>query len=127
MCEGNRVTAELLEESVLSELSVELFAPERVRRMLAALSQSTSSMAAEHHAKRLGLEAERRGIEQRLQHQYEAIEAGLVTSSDVGQRIRDLKARAEELGGQLGAIPEPSELPAIPIDDEAVELSLIHI
>ena len=67
------------------------------------------------------LEARKRGIEARLENQFRAIEDGTVEDEDVGLRIRELKAEAEDVEAELVAMGDPRRLPTVPTDDEAVE------
>ncbi len=125
VCEGTRLRAQYMDTMLLDHVSDNLFTPERVRLMLMALAESTGSMATDYTARRRALESERRGLEQRLERQYGAIETGIVTPHDVGDRIRDLKARKDEIDFKVAAIPDPRDIPAIPVDDESVR-ALTH-
>ncbi len=69
--------------------------------MLGGLCQSMSVVAMELKERGKAIEAERRGAKARLLRHYDAIEVGDVTEQDVGQRIRELKARIEELDAKL--------------------------
>jgi site-specific DNA recombinase len=120
-CAGTRIRVEHLEDSLLNHLRFELFKPERVRKMLEGLCHSMTAWAAETKERRKAIKAERRGIEGRLQRQYEAIEEGLVEKGDVGERIRELKARLVELDAQLYKLPDADATQPINISDEAID------
>jgi hypothetical protein len=120
-CEGTRSRVEHLERSLLGHLQHELFRPERVRRMLEGLNESLMGLAADRHQRRNTLQAQRRGLEDRLRRQYEAIETGVVNSEDVGERVRELKALLADADQQLAALSVPPTQTAIPVDDRTVE------
>ena len=120
-CEGSRIRVEHLEHSLLTHIQYELFTPDRVRLMLKELSKSLADAADDAAVQRRALVAERKGLEKRLTNQYKAIESGAVDLADVGDRIRELKARMLEIEVKESSLTRQTEVAPIPTDDKTID------
>jgi DNA invertase Pin-like site-specific DNA recombinase len=102
-CAGQRIPASELENAVLIHMSHRLFTKERIKKILAGVLSRSKSMITGTKNLRKRLIQERRDVENRLQKQYDAIERGIVSTDDVSERIRELKAKRSEINDQLQA------------------------
>ena len=109
-CRGQRIPAQELESAVLSHMSNRLFTGERIKRILAGVLSKSKTLIRGGRNLRNKLIQERRDVENRLQGQYDAIERGIVSSSDVSERIRELKAKRDQIDDQL----HKAQAPVIP-------------
>jgi len=106
-CRGLRIPAQELENAVLNHMSHRLFTKERVKRILAGVISKSKSVIRGSTDLRNTLAQERKDIEKRLQHQYDAIERGLVSTCDVSERIRELKTKRDQIDDQLKKVQVP--------------------
>jgi site-specific DNA recombinase len=100
-CHGQRIPAQDLESAVLSHMSNYLFTEERIRRILAGVLSNSKTLIRGNKNLRNKLVQERRDAESRLRCQYDAIERGIVSTSDVSERIKELKAKRDQIDDQL--------------------------
>ena len=120
VCRGQRIPAPELEGAVLHHMAQRLFTKDRVKKILIGVGSSARSMIRRSKNLRNKLTIERKDIESRLQKQYEAIEKGVVNSSDVSERISQLKAKRAEIDERLKGTPR-SVLPPNVFTDRAIE------
>jgi len=106
-CHGQRIPAQELESAVLSHMSNRLFTGERIKRILAGVLSKSKTFIRGGKNLRNKLIQERRDVENRLQSQYEAIERGIVSGGDVSERIKELKAKRDQIDDQLQKVQVP--------------------
>lgn len=110
-CEGQRVPCENFEDAILRHLSEKLFSTERVRKMLSGLTQSLKGLRSKNEENVIQLKKAVSDVDKRLSRQYEAIETGIVTIQDVGDRIRELKSQKAQLESEISKTQVPKTAP----------------
>lgn len=110
-CEGQRIPCENFEDAILRHLSEKLFSKERVKKMLAGLTQSLKGLRNKNKKHLRQFKTALSDINRRLSKQYEAIETGIVTAQDVGDRIRELKSQRGQLQDEISKAQIPETAP----------------
>lgn len=100
-CPGNRVTQADLDSAVLDHLSAKLFTTERVRETVKQLAQEISKLRRSNSERVAVIQTKLQDVRVRIQRQYDAIEAGAVDVTLVGDRLRVLKAEEADLAEQI--------------------------
>jgi hypothetical protein len=119
-CHGQRIPVQDLERAVLSHMSNRLFTKERIKRILAGVRSKSKTLILGSRNLRNRLIQERRDAQNRLQREYDAIERGIVSSSDVSDRIKELKAKRNQIDDKLQKIQAPLIPPNV-CTDKAIE------
>jgi site-specific DNA recombinase len=105
VCQGRRIPAPELENAVLNHMAQRIFTKDRIKKILIGVLSGARSMIRRSKNLRNKLIVERKDVESRLQKQYEAIEKGVVNSSDVSERISQLKVKRSEIDERLRDTP----------------------
>jgi site-specific DNA recombinase len=120
VCQGQRIPALELENAVLNHMAQCLFTKDRVKEILTGVLSGARSMIRRSKNLRNKLIIERKDVESRLQKQYDAIEKGVVTTSNVSERIGQLKAKRSEIDERLKDMPRSVISPNV-FTDRAIE------
>jgi site-specific DNA recombinase len=110
-CSGQRIPAEKLEKTILNHMANKLFTKPRVKAIIRAVHGELRQMDRKSESQRKSLRRQLDVIGEKLNKQYEAIESGVVDLVDTGERIRELKARREQLKERLEEITRPHTIP----------------
>lgn len=98
VCKGNSIPMAFLDTLVLDALKAQLFTPERLSELLAALVERRQARDAALHRRLAALKSEMLSVEERLKRLYRSIEDGIVELDDIlRDRIADLKAEREKV------------------------------
>jgi DNA invertase Pin-like site-specific DNA recombinase len=119
-CPGQRIPAQELENSILNHMSHRLFTKERIKKILSGVISKSKSVIRGSTGLRNTLTQERKDIEKRLQHQYDAIERGLVSTCDVSERIRELNTKRDQIDDQIKKVQVPVVSPSV-FTDRSIE------
>lgn len=120
ICQGQRIPSPELEKAVLDHMVQRLFTKDRIKKILIGVLSGARSMIRRSKNLRNKLIIERKDVEGRLQMQYDAIEKRIVNTSDVYERISQLKTRRAEIDERLKGTPI-SVLPPNVFTDKAIE------
>lgn len=97
-CESRRVRVDLVDPPLVSAICDRVFTPDNVRALVAELRQQSSSFEVERQARIDAFAREIADVERRLRRLYESVEADAgLELADVAPRIRELRARLEQL------------------------------
>nr|WP_081762804.1 recombinase family protein [Xanthobacter sp. 126] len=97
VCKGNSIPMAFLDTLVLDALKEQLFTPERLSELLAALVERRQARDAALHRRLAALKSEVLAVEERLTRLYRSIEEGIVELDDLLRaRVADLKAEREK-------------------------------
>jgi site-specific DNA recombinase len=111
VCPGQRIPARELEQAVLDHMANKLFTAERVKAILKGVYEEVRKLEKGNDAQRKSLNRQLDVIKAKLGKQYEAIESGAIELRDVGERIRELKERREQITAKLEEIKSPKPIP----------------
>ncbi len=120
-CPGQRIPAHSLEKAVTDHLIKKLFTKERVKAILKGIYQEFRETDKRNDNQRKSLVRQLEGVSNRLKKQYEAIESGIVDLQDVGERIRELKAKREQIQIRLHDLKSTSVIPLHFFKDESIQ------
>ena len=120
-CQGQRIPAAKLEEAVLDHLANKLFSRRRVKAILKGIVGELKHRDQRLEERRRSLRRQLEVVADKLNRQFEAIEKGVIDLTDVGERIRELKARRKELQQTLEEIKPSSPIPVRIYTDESIE------
>ncbi|MDA2915605.1 recombinase family protein [Nitrospinae bacterium AH_259_B05_G02_I21] len=100
-CPGRRLRVDQLEAAIIERLKGHLLTDENLERMVRDLNRVIEQMAKRGADRLSRLRRASQEVAKRLQHQYEALEAGAVNMDEVGERIRTLQAEREALAKEM--------------------------
>jgi site-specific DNA recombinase len=120
-CPGQRIPAEKLETAILGHMANKLFTKPRVKAIIRAVHGELRQMDKRNESQRKSLRRQLDSVGVKLTRQFEAIESGNVDLSDVGERIRELKARREQVKERLEEITRPHTIPIGIYTDQSIE------
>ena len=120
-CPGQRIPAKKLEMAILGHMAGKLFTKPRVKAIIRAVHDELRQMDKRNDSQRKSLRRQLDSVGVKLTRQFEAIESGNVDLSDVGERIRELKARREQVKERLEEITRPRTIPIGIYTDQSIE------
>lgn len=110
-CSGCRVPVALLDDAVVRHIGEQVFAPDRCREFLRAFVEETGVLRTKTAEQRRQLEREVADIDGRIARWQEAFEANAEGFDVIGPRIRELKAKRDEVAAILGKLVPLRQVP----------------
>ncbi|MDC3956857.1 recombinase zinc beta ribbon domain-containing protein [Polyangium jinanense] len=113
-CSGGAIPTALLEQAVLEHIADRIFTEERCKALLHDLVEESGVLRQKTSEQRQQLQRELEDVERRIKRWQEGFETGTVTAELGGERVRELRARREELMSTLSKVvplrPPPAHL-----------------
>ena len=119
-CRGQRIPAERFERAILEHMSEKLFTKDRVKSILKGVYKELKTLDQRQENQRKSLRRQLEDVDKRLTKQYEAIEEGHVDISCVGERIKELHVRRENLEDRLEELKAPQTIPLHYFTDQSL-------
>jgi len=120
-CSGRRIPVEVLDQAVLNHVGEQLFTEERCKVILRDFVEEQGSLRKQAEERRRLLVREREDVERRLARWYERVEGDDALEDAAGDRIRELKARRDELADALERASLPCVVPPYLYKEDTIE------
>lgn len=109
-CDGVRVRQSRLEDFVVMQLRDRILTPDNLKELTSMVNEELRADIGLISDKLEATRAELANLDQRLEKHYEALETGALSLAESGQRIRDLRARIDDLKAAEFGLLEQLEL-----------------